>query len=58
MPPSPVVTTTLVNDKQVTAVIGAAERQGAASGSIQAQRIPAPVNLKRHPIYWHTNLDN
>ncbi|HET7031527.1 MAG TPA: PilC/PilY family type IV pilus protein, partial [Casimicrobiaceae bacterium] len=58
MPPSPVVTTMLVNDKQVTAVIGAAERQGAASGSIQAQRIPAPVNLKRHPIYWHTNLDN
>jgi len=58
MPPSPVVTTTMVNGKQVTAVIGAAERAGAASGSIQAQRIPAPVNLKRHPIYWHTNLDN
>ena len=58
MPPSPVLTTVLVNGKQVTVVIGAAERMGAASGTIQAQRIPAPVNLKRHPIYWHQNMDN
>jgi hypothetical protein len=58
MPPSPVVSTMLVNDKQMTVVIGAAERAGAASGTIQAQRIPAPVNLKRHPIYWHQNIDN
>ena len=58
LPPSPVVTTVLLNGKQLTAVIGAAERAGAASGTIQAQRIPAPVNLKRHPIYWHQNVDN
>jgi type IV pilus assembly protein PilY1 len=58
MPPSPVVSTMLVNDKQMTVVIGAAERAGAASGTIQAQRIPAPVNLKRHPIYWYQNIDN
>lgn len=58
MPPSPVVSTMLVNDKQVTVVIGAAERAGAASGTIQAQRIPAPVSLKRHPIYWHQGIDN
>lgn len=58
MPPSPVVSTMLVNDKQVTVVIGAAERAGAASGTIQAQRIPAPVSLKRHPIYWHQSIDN
>ena len=58
MPPSPVVTTALVNGKQVTVVIGAAERAGAASGAIQAQRVPVPVNLKRHPIYWYQNMDN
>ena len=58
LPPSPVISTVLINGKQVTTVIGAAERNGSASAPIQAQRIPVPVNLKRHPVYWHQNTDN
>jgi Tfp pilus tip-associated adhesin PilY1 len=58
LPPSPVKSTVLINGKEVTVVLGASQLNGSPSGAIQAQRIPIPVNKKRHPIYWYQNTDN
>ena len=59
LPPSPVVSTVDVNGVQQTICIGCISKDpNKPSVPIQAQQLPPPVTLKRHPVYWYRSGDN
>ncbi|MCU6433496.1 hypothetical protein LPB67_06835 [Undibacterium sp. Jales W-56] len=58
LPPSPVLATVPINGKPTTIIIGAANRSGAACGSLCVQTPPFPSSPKRKTIYWKSSGQN
>jgi Tfp pilus tip-associated adhesin PilY1 len=58
LPPSAVVATVDVNGKQETIVIGAPNKDGKPSKSVDGQQFNLSISTKRNRTYWRSNIDN
>lgn len=52
LPPSPVIGTVAIDGTPTTVILGAAQRDGSASGVVSPQRVTPTTSSKRKMIYW------
>lgn len=52
LPPSPVIGTVSINGSPTTVILGAAQRDGSASGVVSPQRVKPTIRSTRKMIYW------
>jgi type IV pilus assembly protein PilY1 len=52
MPPSPVRGVVRIDGKAQSVIISAAQRDGAASSTVSAQKLVLPITSRRQRIYW------
>jgi type IV pilus assembly protein PilY1 len=52
LPPSPVIGVVSINGAPTTVMLGAAQRDGSASGPVSPQRVKPTIKSRRKMIYW------
>jgi len=52
LPPSPVIGRVAINGAPTTVILGAAQRDGSASGVVSPQRVKPTISSRRKMIYW------
>lgn len=52
LPPSPVMGTVAIDGSPTTVILGAAQRDGSASGVVSPQRVTPTIKSTRKMIYW------
>jgi len=55
LPPSPVLSTVLINGVATPVLIGAADKRGGASSAISPQKIVPSITSKRNTVYWKSS---